>query len=75
MIDGELEAARAAGRKVEGYTYYHAQDLESVVATGTSWLAYGGRWSGTTKERIAVVGLDWRRRRFSSSPDPSPAGR
>lgn len=96
-----IEAARAAGRKVEGYVYYHEQDLEKVVANGNLWLAYGAadnrresslavarsvvatlaaqglktRWSGTTAERIAVVGLDWRRRRFSSSPGPSPAGR
>jgi hypothetical protein len=37
----EMEAARAGGRDVRGYAFYHVQDTESAVEGGGLYLNYG----------------------------------
>ena len=40
-INGEMEAARAQGRVVRGYVFFHMQDTERAAKGGDLALAYG----------------------------------
>jgi hypothetical protein len=40
-ISAEMEAAHKKGRRVVGYTFFHDQDVEDVVESGSLYLSYG----------------------------------
>ncbi|MGO9108386.1 MAG: DUF6891 domain-containing protein [Thermoguttaceae bacterium] len=51
-IGAEIEQAQKL-REVKGYVFYHMQDTESAVETGTLWLAYGSL-TGDEEESVAI---------------------
>lgn len=54
-IGEEIRIARAEGRGILGYTFFHVQDTESAVAGGGVYLSYGTALKGGgRKESIAV---------------------
>ncbi len=60
-IHDEMKNAEHAGREIDGYVFYHAQDTDAVCSEGTLHLAFGAR-SGSVDDaseiaRIAVQAL------------------
>jgi hypothetical protein len=54
-MEDEIEAARAAGRPVRGFVFYHSQDVDDAVDGGEVMLSFGA-WPGNSKKLAREVG-------------------